>query len=164
MLGKHYGQTNGSSLCIHLFGERGFVYVSQLRRLLFFCVALHVCVCEWKLFGCICMPMRLVDQKSSRPVCSSPDLCEALSEVWSDRGRKVSSYVKSGLLAWMDARTYQPFKAATVRWHTLCIPTLILCREGVAGWGEQAPMSLPSFHCLEPFYLMNAPQKMTVPV
>lgn len=54
--------------------------------------------------------------------------------------------------------------------HTESISThlnthIVVRHAGRVRWDEWAPLSeaSPTFQCLEPFYLMNAPKKMTVP-
>lgn len=103
--------------------------------------------------------------ETQRPFCRCPDLCEALSGVWSDRGRKVQT-VRSGLLAWRDAQTHARTSSRRHKHTHSCtsthqhMHTMFFRQEGVGRQSEHHCPD-PGFKCLEPFYLMNA--KMTAP-
>lgn len=97
-----------------------------------------------KLFAWICMHLcarvhsnEVSGSEAQQPVCRRLDLCDALSEVWSKRGKKVRTHVKSGLLAWVDAYAHSHRLINAYPWR--CIVQAAKWSE----WGLQLAFLLP---------------------
>lgn len=148
------------TLCVWVGAGRNF-------SLEFACICMHMC-----------MLMKSVDQTPSG--LSAEALTSEMLFPRSDRTRaeRWVQTIRSCLLAWRDAqtRTQKHINVHTsTRRQILNTNTRVrahphtdkhnIVREEAVGWREWAPLSRSptGFQCLEPFYLMNAPKKITVP-